>query len=186
MLNQEISHTAVFVQVCTTRGGLTFQVKLFLDCWLNFPPTVCENILLPVEQRSRPPRQVMKTVCARYDHMVTLKGGAVISMELDLWAQREESSELGSHCFRWGWLPSTYQVRWGVLLGPLLSSGVSRMGGQLQMSPAPHGAPRRLLHSFQPRPLSRANPQRSQCVVDICITRMTGWSKKSCLLIFHS
>lgn len=107
-----------------------------------------------------------------------LKGRAVISMELDLWAQKEESSELGSHCFRWGWLPSTYQVRWGVLLAPLLSSGVSRMGGQLQMSPAPHGAPRRLLYYSQLRPLSPADPQRSQCVEDICITPMTGWSKK--------
>ena len=55
--------------------------------------------------------------------------------------------------FRWSRLPSTYRVRWGGAPAPLLSSGVSRMGGQHQISD-PHGAHRRVC--VYPHPPSRS------------------------------
>lgn len=42
------------------------------------------------------------------------------SVELDLRVQKELRSELAPRCFRRGRLPSTYEVRWGVVLDPLL------------------------------------------------------------------
>lgn len=66
---------------------------------------------------------------------------------------KKSEAEWASRCFRWSRLPSTYRVRWGGAPAPLLSSGVSRMGGQHQNSD-PHGAHRRVC--VYPHPPSRS------------------------------